>query len=85
MIERSDHNVFKFILRRSCRGCGLGEFVGSRVLFLREQVRDLWVQEFLKELVVGVAAPSDLAGSIIVKILYCGDGGDVEQVARTSK
>jgi len=37
------------------------------VLFLREQVRDLQVQKFLRELVVGVAALSDLAGSIIVK------------------
>ena len=33
----------------------------------------------LKELVVGVAVPSDLAGSIIVKILHSGEGGDVEQ------
>ena len=41
-------------------------------------MRDLLVQEFLRELVVGVAAPSDLAGSILVKILHCGEGGDVE-------
>jgi len=34
---------------------------------LQEQVRDLRVQEFLRELVVGVAAPSDLVGSILVK------------------
>ena len=34
---------------------------------------------------VGVAAPSDLTGSIIVKILYSGEGEDVDQVARTSK
>ena len=33
------------------------------VLFLREQVRDLRVQEFLRELVVGIAALSDLVGS----------------------
>ena len=34
--------------------------VGScGVLFLREQVRDSRVQEFLSELVVGVVAPSD--------------------------
>ena len=32
-------------------------------------MRNLRVQEFLRELVVGVAAPSDLAGSIIVEIL----------------
>ena len=55
------------------------------MLFLREQKRDLPVQEFLRELVAGVAVPSDLAGSIIVKILYCDEGGNVEQVARTSK
>jgi len=55
--------------------------VGSRcLLFLREQVRDLWVQEFLRELVVGVAAPSDLAGLIIIEILHCDEDGDVEQV-----
>ena len=45
----------------------LGKLVCLRVLFLQEQVRDLRVQEFLRELVVGVAAPSDLEGSIIVK------------------
>ena len=43
-------------------------------------MRDLWVQELLWELVVGVATPSDLAESIIVKILRNGEGGDVEQV-----
>ena len=55
------------------------------MLFLREQVRDLPVQEFLRELIVGVAAPSDLTGSILVEILHSVEGGDVEQVARTSK
>jgi len=55
------------------------------VLFLQEQLRDLRVQKFLKELVVGVTAPSDLARSIIVEILHCGEGGDVEKVARTLK
>ena len=48
-------------------------------------MRDLRVQEFLKELVVGVAAPSDVARSILVEILHCGEGGDAEQVIRTSK
>ena len=70
---------------KSCRGCDLGELAGLRVLFLREQVRDLQVQEFLREIVIGVAAPSDLAGSILVEILHCGEGGDVEQVTQTSK
>ena len=37
------------------------------MLFLREQVRDLLVQEFLRELVVGVVAPSDLTGSILLE------------------
>jgi len=31
------------------------------VLFLREQVRDLRVQEFLRELVVGITTLNDLA------------------------
>ena len=78
--------MFHSLYLRSCRGCGLGELAGScGVLFLREQVRDLLVQEFLRELVVGVAAPSNLVGSIVVKILHSGEAGDVEQVARTSK
>ena len=51
-----------------------------RVLFLREQVSDLRVQEFLRELIVSVVAPSDLARLIIVKILHSVEGGDVEQV-----
>ena len=55
------------------------------MLFLWEQVSDLRVQEFLRELFVGVVASNDLAGSFIVKILYCGEDRDVEQVARTSK
>ena len=48
-------------------------------------MRDLRVQEFLRELVVGVATPSDLAGSILVKNFHSVEGGDVEQVCRTSK
>ena len=43
-------------------------------------MRDLRVQEFFRKLIVGVTAPSDLTGSIIVKILHSGEGGDVEQV-----
>ena len=34
----------------------------------------------MRELVVGVAAPSDLVGSILVEILQSVEGGDVEQV-----
>ena len=48
-------------------------------------MRDLRVQEFLRELVEGVATPNDLVRSIIVEILHCGEGRDVEQVARSSK
>ena len=61
MIKRTDHQVFKFVFEGvGC--CGLGELVGfCCVLFLQEQPRDLRVQEFSRELVVGVAAPSDLA------------------------
>ena len=43
-------------------------------------MRDLRVQEFLRELVVGVATSSDLAGSILMEILHIIEGGDVEQV-----
>ena len=43
-------------------------------------MRKLRVQEFLRELIVGVAAPSDLAGSFLVEILHSGEGEDVEQV-----
>ena len=60
VMKRVDHQVFHLFIWKSCRGCSLSELVGSRVLFLREQVRDLRVQEFLRELVVGVATPSDL-------------------------
>jgi len=75
--------MFQFVFG-GVGGCGLGELAGSCcVLFLQEQVRDLRVQVFLRELVVGVVAPSDLARSIMVNILHCGEGGDVKQVART--
>jgi len=60
-------------------------FVGSCMLFLREQIRNLRVQEFLRELVVGVTALNDLAGSIIAEILHSGEGGDVEQVCSNLK
>ena len=36
----------------------------------------LVVQEFLRELVVGVAAPGDLMRSIIVEIFHSVEGGD---------
>ena len=78
MIKRRDHQCYNLVIWRNCRGCVLGELAGLCVLFLRKQVTDLWVQEFLRELVVGVAAPSDLAGSILVKILHSVEGGDVE-------
>ena len=37
------------------------------IVFLRERVREL----------VGVAVLSAIMGSVIVKILHCGEGGDV--------
>jgi len=43
-------------------------------------VGDLWAQDFLRELLVGVAAPSDLAGSILVKILHSVESENVEEV-----
>ena len=45
-------------------------------LFLRKCVSDLWVWEYLRELVI----LGDLAGSYLVKILHCSEGRDVEQV-----
>ena len=68
------------LVLRSCRSYDLGELADSRVLFLREQVSDLRVQEFLWELVVGVVALSDLARSILVEILHSVEGGDIEKV-----
>ena len=64
---------------RSCRGCGLGELVGSCVLFLREQVRDLRVQEFLRE-IVQVLRHRVICRIVIVEILHSIEGGDGEQV-----
>jgi len=79
-----DHQVFYFCnpkgwRLRPRRACGF-----ACALFLQEQVRDLLVQELLRKL-IGVAVSSDLAGSILVEIFHCGEGGNVEQVARTSK
>jgi len=48
-------------------------------------VRNLCIQEFLMKLIVGVAVPSDLVGSILMEILHSVEGEDIEQVARTSK
>ena len=64
---------------RAQRACGFACVV------LAGKVRDLWVQKFLRELIVGVTTQSDLAGLILMEIFYCGEGGDVEQVAQTSK
>ena len=72
--------VFHPLVLRSCKRCGLGKLVCLRVLFLREKMRDLRVQEFLRELIVDVATPSDLVGSFLVKILHSVEGGDVEHV-----
>ena len=53
------------------------------VLLLQEQVRGLRVQEL--KLVVGVAAPSDLAGAILVEIFIVLKAGMYSKCARTSK
>ena len=79
VIKRNDHKCSTLYFE-SCKGCSLSELAGSRVLSFREQVRNLRAQEFLRELVMGVVAPSDHAGSFLVKILYSVEGGDVEQV-----
>ena len=39
----------------------------------------------LEGALVGIVAPSDLAKSILLKILHNGEGEDVEQVARIAK
>ena len=51
------------------------------VVLARTSERLAGSREFLREL-VGVAAPSDLARSILVKILHFGESRDVEQMAR---
>ena len=61
MIKKSDHKC-STLCTGSCKRYDLSKLVSFRVLLLREQVRDLRVQEFLRELVVGVTAPSDLEG-----------------------
>jgi len=42
-------------------------------------------KSFLRDIVVCVAGPSDLAGSILVEILHSSEGGDVEQVCSNLK
>ena len=46
---------------------------------------NLQVQEFLRELVVGIAVLSDFARSILMKILHSDEGRDVEQVCSNLK
>ena len=67
--------LFRVLVRTWCLRCGLGELVGLRCVLAgtREGL------ESPKEL-VGIAAPSDPVGSILVKILHSVEGGDVEQV-----
>ena len=45
----------------------------------------LAVQELLRELIVVIIAPSNLAESILVKILHSVEGGDVAQVCSNLK
>ena len=51
------------------------------------EVRPRRTYEFVLyySLVVGIAAPGDLAGSILVEILHSVEGGDVEQVCSNLK
>jgi len=73
VIERSDHNVFKFILRRSCRGCGLGEFVGSRcVKFLRELIVEVQPRQASELACVVLAGTSEeLVGPRVLEGARC--------------
>ena len=48
-------------------------------------MRDLQVQEFLRKLIIGVAAPSDFAGSIIVKIFHSGEDGRASVLEHRNK
>ena len=77
--------MFYPLILGSCRGAASANLWVRVVLFLRKQVRDMRVQELLKELIIGVATLRDLARSIIVKIHHSVEGGDIEQSARTSK
>ena len=77
--------MYSTLYLKSYKRYDLSKLVSLRMLFLREQVRNLRVQEFLRELIVGVAAPSDLEGSILVEIFYSVEGRDVEQVSSNLK
>jgi len=48
--------------------------------FFLEWVRDLQGQELLREL-IGIVAPIDLTGLVIVEIFHCSEGEDIEKVA----
>ena len=52
------------------------------MLFLREQIRDLPVQEFLRELVVGVAAPSDIVGLFLVETFIAKKAGSSSNICK---
>ena len=67
--------LFRVLARTRCLRCGLGELVSLRCVLVgtSEETRES------KEL-IGVTAPSDPVGSILVGILHSVEGGDVEQV-----
>ena len=72
---------FRVLVRALCRGAASASLRACGVLFLREQERDWRVQRSSSvNSRVGVAAPSDPVGSILVEILHSVEGGDVEQV-----
>ena len=56
--------LFQVWVRTWCLRCGLGELVGLACVRTRESLR-----------VVGVAAPSDPVGSILVEILRVSKAG----------
>ena len=56
----------------------LGKLLCLHVFVLAGTSEGLAGPEFYCELVIGVVAPSDPVGSILVKILHSVKGGDVE-------
>ena len=84
MIKRSDHKCSTPLIGNLQR-CGLGNQVCLRVLFLQEQVRDLRVQKLLRELVVGIAAPSDITRSLQQKSFIVLKAGTQSKCSQTLK
>ena len=72
--------MFRVLVGARCRGAASASLRACVCLFLREQVKGLVSPRSSSvNSLVGVAAPSDPVGSILVKILHSVEGGDVEQ------